>query len=546
MKNIHILDCTLRDGGRVINCAFPDDHIRGITKGLRDASVEVVEMGFLRSGVEYKGNSTFFSEIDQFARFIPENRGNTMYVAFCDYGQEFHMWDFSKLPPCDGSTVTGIRLGFRKKDMYNAIPTAKRIKELGYTLFIQGVESLNYNDKELLELIDIINDIHPHSFGIVDTYGAMYTDDVMHLYNLVDHNLDKDIAIDFHSHNNMMMSFAFAQMVVVASNGVRPIYLDATLEGMGKGTGNLNTELIMDYLIRKRGYSYNIDVLFDTIDSYLHAIKENHSWHYQIPYYFAGVYSSHANNIIYLQDKHRLNTKDIKNILMMMDPVARKRYNYDTIEKLYIDYCSTKVDDSAAREALAGKLCGKPVLVLIPGHSLAEKKTEIQEFIDREKPIVIAVNFIPDMTCGKDLFIFYGNKRKYETGNRSGIPVILSSSIVPEGDGKNVFVVNYRDLIHAEPGIKYFDNSAVMLLNLLNQLFVKRMFIAGFDGFDPSAKSNFCREDLSDERFAKDYDIINKDVTMLLKQFAGNLADDVFVTFITPSRFAGIFENGRA
>ena len=541
MKNIHILDCTLRDGGRIINCAFPDDHIRGITKGLRDACVDVVEMGFLRSGVDYKGDSTFFSEIDQFAKFIPENRGNTMYVAFCDYGQEFHMWDFSKLPPCDGSTVTGIRLGFRKKDMYNAIPTAKRIKELGYTLFIQGVESLNYNDKELLELIDIINDIQPHSFGIVDTYGAMYTDDVMHLYNLVDHNLDKSIAIDFHSHNNMMMSFAFAQMVVVASNGVRPIYLDATLEGMGKGTGNLNTELIMDYLIRKRGYSYNIDVLFDTIDTYLHGIKEKYSWHYQIPSYFAGIYSSHANNITYLQDKHRLNTKDIKNILMMMDPVSRKRYNYDSIEKLYIDYCSTKVDDAAAREGLESRFHGRPVLILVPGHSIAEKKAEIQAFIDREKPVVIAVNFEPDFNCGNDLFIFYGNKRKYETRRKSSVPVILSSSIAPDGEDGEAFVVNYRDLIHAEPGIKYFDNSGVMLLNLLNLLFVKKIFIAGFDGFDTSAKSNFCDELQNDERFEKDYEVINHDVAQLLKNFADSLPDDVSVTFLTESRFASAF-----
>ena len=151
------------------------------------------------------------------------------------------------------------------------------------------------------------------------------------------------------------------------------------------------------------------------------------------------------------------------------------------------------------------------------------------------------MNFVPDMNCGKDFFIFYGNKRKYETGKRSDIPVILSSNIVPEGDGKNVFVVNYRDLIHAEPGIKYFDNSAVMLLNLLNLLFVKKIFIAGFDGFDTSAKSNFCDELQNDERFEKDYEIINHDVTQLLKEFAASLSDDVSVSFLTESRFASAF-----
>ena len=44
MKNVKILDCTLRDGGRIIDCAFPDDHIKGITEGLTNAKVDIVEL----------------------------------------------------------------------------------------------------------------------------------------------------------------------------------------------------------------------------------------------------------------------------------------------------------------------------------------------------------------------------------------------------------------------------------------------------------------------------------------------------------------------
>ena len=541
MKNVKILDCTLRDGGRVINCAFPDDHILGITQGLTRANIDVVEMGFLRSGIDYKGNSTFFTDVDQFAKFIPKKRGNTMYVAFCDYGQEFHMWDFSKLPECSGSSVTGIRLGFRKKDMYNAIPTAELIKSKGYTLFIQGVESLNYNDKEMLELIDVVNSIKPHSFGIVDTYGAMYPDDVMHLYNLVDHNLDKEIAIDFHSHNNLQMSFAFAQMVVVASNGVRPIYLDATLEGVGKGTGNLNTELIMDYLIRKRGYTYDIDAIFDTIDTYLHFIKEDHTWAYQIPYYMAGIYSSHANNIIYLMDKHRLNTKDIKNILMMMSPAERKRYDYGKIEKLYIDYCSTKVDDLDSMKKLRKLLENKKILLLVPGHSLIENQKDIEKVILRDNPVVLAVNHLPMLPKSKqDVFVFFGNKRKYEElKGECRFPKILSSNVSFEKE--DGCIINYSDLIHIIPGVKYFDNSAVMALRLLKELNTGAIFIAGFDGFDTNAENNYCEPFQDDERFLKDYEQINNDIMTMLSQFATGLPEDFKISFVTPSRFETAF-----
>ena len=217
MKNVKLLDCTLRDGGRIIDCAFPDNHIKGITEGLTEAGVDIIELGFLHGKYEYQKNSTFFTEIEQIKQFIPQNKKNSMYVAFADYGKEFGMWDFSKLPECDGSSITGIRIGFRKKDLYNAIDTFHIVKNKGYALFIQGVESLNYTDKEMLEVIEVVNKIKPYSFGIVDTYGAMYKDDVLRLYHLVDHNLHEDIAIDFHSHNNLQLSFAFAQEIVECS-----------------------------------------------------------------------------------------------------------------------------------------------------------------------------------------------------------------------------------------------------------------------------------------------------------------------------------------
>ena len=106
--------------------------------------------------------------------------------------------------------------------------------------------------------------------------------------------------------------------------GVRPVIIDTTLEGLGKGTGNLNTELMVDFLNRKKYYTYDEDEIFDIIDEYIEWIKKDHTWEYQDSAFMAGIFSSHANNIIYLQDKHRLGTKDIKNILSMIDPIKTK------------------------------------------------------------------------------------------------------------------------------------------------------------------------------------------------------------------------------
>ena len=114
MKNVYVLDCTLRDGGRVIDCAFPDQETKEITRRLADAKIDIIEVGFLRDhrNITYNGNSTFFTNVEQIKPFLDKSYTNVMYVAFIDYG----MFDIDSLGPCDGTSIDGIRFGFTIKN----------------------------------------------------------------------------------------------------------------------------------------------------------------------------------------------------------------------------------------------------------------------------------------------------------------------------------------------------------------------------------------------------------------------------------------------
>ena len=65
MKNVKVLDCTLRDGGRIINCSFSNQETSELVNRLTDARIDIVEIGFLRDWrkVDYQGNSTFFTDV---------------------------------------------------------------------------------------------------------------------------------------------------------------------------------------------------------------------------------------------------------------------------------------------------------------------------------------------------------------------------------------------------------------------------------------------------------------------------------------------------
>jgi 4-hydroxy 2-oxovalerate aldolase len=523
----------------VIDCNFPEFHLKGIAKGLSNAGVDIVEMGFLRGNTEYSGNSTFFTEISQVRKFIPENHKKTMYVLFADYGLQYGMWNFSKLTEYDDSNcIKGIRLGFRKCDFKDSLEIMKLIMDKGYKLFIQTVESIDYSDKELLDVIEEINKLKPYSFGIVDTFGAMYKDDVVRLYGLVDHNLSDEICIDFHSHNNMQLSFAFAQEIVELSRGHRKIIIDATLDGMGKVFGNLNTELIVDFLNRKYGCNYDLDEIFDTIDGHLQWIKQKEPWGYSIPGFMAGIYSSHPNNVKYLTKMHKLHTKDIRYIISMIEPELRKRYDYDNIERLYIEYFNSNYDDHSSLNLLKESLKNRNVLIVIYGSSVNQYKDQIISFVREKNPIVISVNHVYG-EIDVD-YVFYGNQRRYDDfGENDEVKTIITSNLSSK---RNVhIVVNFNKVISR--GFKYFDNSAIMLLKLLRNIGIESIAIAGFDGFDSNMSASYSDEVFSHNLEASDFKEINEDLSLLLKDFAKSLRDKKSIEFLTPSRFERIFRD---
>lgn len=530
MKNVKLLDCTLRDGGRIINCAFPDREIKEMAKGLDDAGIDIIEIGFLRdeASVDYRGDSTFFTAPKQIEPLIPDG-GKALYVAFIDYG----MYNFSKLPDCNGKAIGGIRFGFtkqnyreQKKEVLSCIDITKR---KGYRLFLQGVNTLNYSDKEIIELAELANEVKPYSFGIVDTYGAMYLDDAERIYSLVENNLDPEICLDFHSHNNYQLSFALAQTIIKQSRGVRQIIIDATLGGMGKMAGNLNLELIANYLVKRLHYNYDMDRLMDILDDYIVKYSYEHKWGYSVPAMMAGVYKSHPNNVIYLTEKYRIGTKDVGNILSMIEPTKRQRYDYDNIERLYINYQSENIDDTETIEQIRKKTDGKKILMLVPGSSLNVCHNEIEKYIREENPFLISVNFMPHY----EGMAFFGNEKQYvRVQSAEEKERCIISSNIKTND--SVLKINYQSLLNR--GYRFFDNSAMMCLNLLKRLGAQDIMIAGFDGFQKGG-GNYKNDSFQEIRHADSYDEENRELKSMLRDYMEEKPESVRVRMLTPGLF---------
>ena len=106
-KHIRLLDCTLRDGGHVIDGKFGEDTIKSIIERLVEAGVDIIEVGFLWKTFCDKDTARYY-DINDVKRILPQNKGNSKFSLMADF------IDLEHLEPCDG-TIEIIRLSFKRE-----------------------------------------------------------------------------------------------------------------------------------------------------------------------------------------------------------------------------------------------------------------------------------------------------------------------------------------------------------------------------------------------------------------------------------------------
>lgn len=529
MSKVQILDCTLRDGGYLLDAKFGDSTIKGLIKKLSEARIDVIECGYLKD-IPHTQDTCVFSDVTEVVPYLPEERGISSYVLFADYSR----YKANNLKPYDGKSVDGLRECFMKHERKDAMRIVRIMKEAGYKVYVQPVDLMYYTDYELLELISWVNEIEPYAFSMVDTFGSMYVDDIQRIFPLVNHNLKPSIKMGFHSHNNLQLSSAIAQEFIrMSMSTAREVVVDGTICGMGRGAGNTNTELLAEFLNRKYFADYDMDVILDMIDIYMPEIQNRCSWGYSIPFMIAGMYNAHVHNISYLLDKHNLDTKNIRQIIEKVDPVTRKKYDYDNLEKIYIEHLTRSIDDSHAIDIIRKELGGKDVLVIAPGKNAELQKNRIDAYRKEHNEIIVSVNHIPTFLCPD--FIYFSNYRRLESARDNdsrfaAIKKIITSNI--DYADNNTLKINYNDYI--KQGWFHFDNATIMLIRLLVKLGVKNVSLAGFDGYIYNS-DNYSSSSMELKRNEATINLINSDAIEMLTDIKTH--SDINIKFITDSLY---------
>ena len=525
-----LLDCTLRDGGYINDWEFGHERIVEIFERLVSSGVDVIEIGFLDDRREFDINRTIMPDTAAINKiFSGLDKGNALVVAMIDYGT----CKLENIQPCKDTFIDGIRVIFKEHLMYEALAFCKKLKDLGYKVFAQMVSVTTYTDEKLKEYAELVNSVKPYANSMVDTYGLLHQNQLMHIFHKLDEYLDPDIVMGFHAHNNFQLGYANC-IEYLTTDTQRTILADGTLYGMGKSAGNAPIELLTMFMNERFGKHYDISQILEAIDNTIMDIYKKQYWGYSLFFYIAASAKCHPNYVSFLMNKKTLSVKQIMEILNSLEFEKKLLYDAKYAEQVYLDYQNVICDDKNDIEILKQQLEGKKILLLGPGKNFTKENNRITKYIDKENPIVICVNFVP-----KDIkvdYVFLTKSKRY-TQMLTDLKVsinenvdIIATSNVTKTTGNFKFILNYSSLIDKETDI--IDNSLIMLLKALELLSIKEVALGGFDGYSKRS-DNYYNVNREYSYVKEKADYLNEYVKEFLKEQGGKIA----CNFITRSKY---------
>lgn len=529
MSKLTLLDCTLRDGGYINDWHFGRNIIPKICKKLSESGIDIIEVGFL-TDIPHTENDSLYSSCEEIAERCCIDNSKSLCAAMIAIGEK--EMNPQSLPLCKDCFLDIVRITFHNtsEEISKAERYAYCLMEKGYKVCMQPVGTTSYSDKQLIELIERINLLKPYAFYIVDTLGILCREELMRFIYLIDNNLDSEIKIGFHSHNNMQMSFANAQYLVEHRSS-RDFIVDCSVYGMGRGAGNLCTELITQYLRNNCGATYNMLPIYEILDDIIYPIHLKYDWGYNAHYYIAATHKCHPNYATYLMNKQTLTMNEIDFILKNLPKGHKDVFDKALIKSLYYEYQNRDTDDSLVLEQLRDLFADREVLLVAPGNSIVKYRDNISSVIEEKDPIVVTINGFFDGY--ESDFVFISNlKRLYSLQQEKiSVPLIITSNLpMAKSD---CICVNYSKL--CDSSFDESDNSGIMAIRLAKSVGVNKIYLAGYDGFNENVKKNYYDPNMINSVDPKKIHAKN----LSIQKQIDHIRNTTELVFLTPSKYNG-------
>jgi 4-hydroxy-2-oxovalerate aldolase len=345
MAKVKLLETTLRDGSYTINYQFNANETRFIANILDEIGFEYIEVG---PGTGFNAGSN--------GKYMPASTDEEYILAAREVVKNgkigmFFIPTIGRMQDIDLAANCGldlIRVGTNIDEYTLGFKYIEKCRQLGIETAANLMKSYAVSEKEFARVAQECHLAGAETVYIVDSAGGMLPDDVRR-FILETKNLNPDISIGFHGHDNL--GLAIANTLEAIKHGAEIV--DSSLRGMGRSSGNTITEKLV--LVMKRlGHSidYDLDKMFELSEKiilpYLEGKPEStldviygysqfHSSFLGIIKKYADKYTIEAKDLIIAYtkiDKISIDEKKLDSIAQELSRKNKKIYNYHMEQKV--------------------------------------------------------------------------------------------------------------------------------------------------------------------------------------------------------------------
>lgn len=473
-----VLDCTLRDGGYYTHWDFPRNIVDKYLDTVADLPIDYIEIGYRSSPKEDYFGEYFYTPIETINR-ISKKLGSSKKIAIMINTKDIaNVQELeSLLRECKGK-VHLVRFAVAPNNMQNASIYAKKVKQLGFEAALNLMYLSQMDSQEIISqvnyILDYVEDID--YIYLVDSYGACLPSEIMDKFKSIikEH---ENLALGFHGHDNIQLAYANTLEAIDAGAGI----IDATVTGMGRGAGNLSTELICSYFASKENVELDYTNLVDLVEVF-NELKVKYGWGTSLPYMISGLNKLPQGEVMDLISLNRYSTNNIVSI------INNKIQDNAPIKNSVSELPSSEFKDFDFSVLIGG---GASVITHINALENLNNKFKILFIHSTTKHLELFKN-----KGFNNLVCLPGDESKkvksYNNKENEGTKfVILNDSEIDEKSiNSNIYAIG-SSKIDELLEIKEFAKDAPLFiaLKVTEILSINNFYLIGFDGYDEETKT---------------------------------------------------------
>ena len=355
-----ILDCTFRDGGYYTNWDFNKSTLDTYINSLNNLPVDYIEIGY-RSKPKSDYYGEFFYSPIYVLKEIKKNTNKKIAIMLNE--KDIAIKDLDYLLKEIVGLVDMIRVAVDPNNLKRALALAIEIKgygfEIGFNIMYMSMWKKNPN---FLEELSLLNGKIDYLY-MVDSYGSTYPSEVIDIIKIV--KKQTNVPLGFHGHNNIELGLI--NTLTAIENGVDIV--DSTITGMGRGAGNLKTELLLTVLNSKGILDFDYNHLSNVVDVFTN-IQSQYLWGTNLPYMVSGANSSPQKQV--------------------MELVTKRAYSFNSIIRTLQNQFKGLKDNQSKLSSFGKKFKSyKNVLIVGGGPSVVKHSFAIQKYLNNNPDVCV-------------------------------------------------------------------------------------------------------------------------------------------------------------